>query len=1808
MTRPDDDDIFEQNLTTLLGQRGDSASPDDVAKARMRARLLVRHGRASRARSKVALAGYGLVVAAAGALIIANLRGGADGTTHRAPAADAPVIAKLKPLELPDGSQAELGDGGTLTELGPRRVRIAGPVLLDVAPGQGVFTVETAQGELAVLGTRFLVEADADRTTTSVLRGAVALRSGGAEEVLHAGEQGVMQKGQRPTRGPAPRLSHLVSWVAERRAKDERPTVGPARTGALVARNPQWPQQEFPLPIRALTVDVHLENQVARVALDQTFFNEQDQILEGVYKFALPPGAAVSRLAMYVDGKLTESAVVERMAARRIYEDVVYQRRDPALLEQMGASLVSMRIFPLAPHQDKRVVLAYTQPLARTYDDLTVTVPLPEIETPVGEVGMQVKIVGCAACEITSASHRIDVVPSGADAIVTHHGVAEQLGDSLVLRIRQAAAPVTVASTIVGGERYLLVRARPIVAAALTTAPPARPKRWIVLDDTSASRGPTELRAQAALIDRLVDDIDEHDQVMVIAFDATHRRFGPWQDALAIDRRALASFLAKDAGLGETDLGEALEGAVKLLDGEPGYIVYVGDGTATGEHRTIDELRDAIVGKQATFVGLGVGDGAELPVLSALADATAGIATTIDLGDDLAWRSLDLVASLYTTRITGLTATIDGASAGAVSYLRSTQVAAGEDVELIVKAPARDDFRTIVLRGDVGGQPWSQTIAVGSAPRAPGDGGYLPRMWAQRRLEALMTAGDRAMAPCTTTPCPSDEQRAITAYHTRKAEMVALGTEFFLLSPHTSLIVLENDAMYARYGVRKGDGATWAPYALPPTLVTTAVPVAPPVRSAEAVWRDPTPWRYDTLLGTEVSDFTGAAGLGVTGALGHAAGNGNGTGQGYGQGFGRRGTAVGGGGRVETKAVVGGVDKGKIAAGEELDDAPMAKPAEALPPAPPARSGPSTSGDRARAEDEADADADPDRSAPAPAAVATPDLESAPTGNSAPAMGLAAATPAPDPAPVAPQARSVVEAEPTKNRDLFERAVVRSRGRVADGFAAESPRWSGGGLQVTAFQSSSDWRLDDLTEWLPGFMRNAYDDLAAGLDDGAGAARGSITPDAERAVAAARAKLTGGRWRLGADAELVIDGRGRFEQRTTLDSGVEEIRSYDGSVLRYRYPQLGLATERRVGDHAPALYAAVLPIYLPRADQLARWYRVTLSGTRTLVLAPLTGSGSALELELSDDGVIASLRRKVGADTETLITTVREGAGFRVTLGGGAPVAVTYSADPSVEVATSAVDPVSIEVPTAALAVARQAVAVGAGDPGWRHAQHQRAASALAERSPGELAEVLRELAARGPLSMAELALLGGGVRWVRPGDLDAAIGSNTGAVVDYLRLLNRYRADPSRADFGPLATAGDGLVGALASYRQVVAAADKGDQKAALTAFRRFADRQRLDVLRIVGATRLASQFAWRDPSVLSALDDVAAGPWRNLAREEAARLASGSGRRGQAADRWIALMSDVDLTVAPPGIDWTARQQVENSARGTVGWQLAMGAWRQRVLAEGDFAHVMAFARAAALVPDGDLDVAIDRAAVLAGDEVAEIIELSQLAASVGRSARAQTLIDDARARRPGNPQLLRLASSAARQRGEATAAAEMLTRALAAEADRPVSLTQLQTDYATLIILHQQAAVSASGAQRDLVLGAALQAGRDWRAMDPDNAMRERLLGELLLAVGQDDEAWRYLSSPIDRAPREGASFQGAAEVLERQGKLDRALGLWRRAFAIDATNPTWLQRQAMVELALGRRDAAKATLQRLLGRSWHVRWDGVTWWAKDALRSL
>ncbi len=863
-------DVLEQNVSTLIESGGEAPKLADAARTRIRAELVAKFGVAeaaprTRARTPLAAIGFGLVATAAAGLVATRFVG------HESPA-----VTDSASTTLADGSTFITAPGAKVSVLGPRRVRVDGAVLLDVAPGKGTFVVDTTRGRIEVLGTRFMVDGQADRTTAAVVRGEVKLATSSGDVVLHAGEQGVAEPGRPPVRGPAPRLSHIVSWAEHARHTDEH-ALEPLHHGTLFARDPgvrshpPW-GQEYPLPIKQLGLDIVVEDQVARVALDQTFHNNASQDLEGVYRFAIPADAALQRLAMYVDGKLIESAVVERMQARRIYEELVYRRVDPALLEWAGSGRLSLRVYPIPANQDKRLMLAYTQSLPKLYDDWTLTVPLPEVDQPVGAMDIAVRVKGCANCELMSTSHHIDVERAGDDAIVHYHHTGEKLGDSFVLHVRDPKHATTVATAADGDDHYLMVRA-PVKLS--TDAPAYRPRTWVILDDVSASRGPSELHAQQDLVDAFVRELDENDKLAVIAFDVDARQKLAPTRVMDVDRKALRTSLKREGGVGATDFGVALDAATKLLAGvapDDAMIVYLGDGMITSGARNLDALRAQIAGK-AHFVGVGVGDGPDLQTLGGLAAATGGYATTMDLADDLGWRAFDLVAALHTSRVTGLEAKlVDGGGnlVPATAYLGSQQLADGEELELVGKLAGGTTPTAVELTGTIAGAPWHTTIALPATLHTAA--GYLPRLWAQHHIAARLLAKHEPVAipPCDSVPatagrmtltCPTEAELREARDEQIRREVVGLGKRYFLLSRHTSLLVLENDDMYKQYGVTKGSGDTWAPYKMPSTIPVTAT--ATPSTIAEDAELVRTPLQIFYNAGYSYGGFDGIA-LGQT--------------------------------------------------------------------------------------------------------------------------------------------------------------------------------------------------------------------------------------------------------------------------------------------------------------------------------------------------------------------------------------------------------------------------------------------------------------------------------------------------------------------------------------------------------------------------------------------------------------------------------------------------------------------------------------------------------------------------------------------------------------------------------------------------------------------------------------------------------------------------------------------------------------------------------------------------------------------------------
>jgi tetratricopeptide (TPR) repeat protein len=1766
MTRSTDKpDVLEQNVTTLLESGGEAPAITDIARARIRTELIAKHGAAdvvkkTRVRVPVLAVGIGLAATAATALVVGQFVGRES----------APAVGESHTLA--DGTTYVAKDGAKVVVLGARRVRVEGAALLDVAPGKGTFVVETKVGRIEVLGTRFVVDAQPAKTTTAVVRGEVKLATSQGSVVLHAGEQATAEPGRVPMRAPAPRLSHLVSWAQSARHREEK-NVEPIRHGSLFARDPGMRPngqfgEEYPLPLKQLTLDVVVENQVARVALDQTFHNSQPRVLEGVYKFAIPPDAALQRLAMYVDGKLTESAVVERMRARRIYEELVVRRIDPALLEYAGTGRLNLRVYPLPANQDKRLMLAYTQSVAKLYNDWTLSIPLPEVDEPVGDIVVSARIKGCANCELSSPSHKIDVERTGEDAVIKYHRSGDKIGDSFVVHVRDTRAQTTVTTAAEGRDNYLMVRAPVELGGA---AREYRPRTWVILDDVSASRSPMELKAQADLVDSFLKELDEQDKVALIAFDVEARQKLAPTRVIDVDRRVVRHALKDEGGVGATDFDKALTAAMRLLDGvnpDDAMIVYVGDGVITSGTRQLDTLRAKIAGK-AHFVGVGVGDGPDTQTLDALAAATGGFAATFDLSDDLRWRAFDLIAALHTSRVTGVTARIvDGAGqlVPATAYLPSAQLADGEQLQLVAKLAGSGTPAAIELTGTRGNAPWKQTIKL-AAPASP-NAGYLPRLWAQQHIAARLLAKHDAIVvpPCTAqvatrttaaVPCATEAELRAKRDEEIRQEIVTLGKQYFLLSRHTSLLVLENDAMYAQYGVRKGSGDTWAPYALPakiPVVTTASVgPVPSSVADDAELVRDPIQlfatnaydYRDDGDGGWAFANEEQTIGVGRFGMIGH----GSGTGSGFGRGGmrGRESSVA-----DQTRATLNLV--------------------------------PRTATQNPFADDEAEVGG----------AVAVSETRG---GFFERKMGKTAEKAG----PIMPKKAASVRTGELRISGLTDMRSQRWRRTANRHFVS----YGAGPLSPVHLTYPNELAFDDVTAFVPALVPDAADDWRDQLRAIAGNATAfPIDDGAKRLLGEARRSLPAGIYRWN-DVELMVDSARRLGWRRTTDMGLVEAAGFDGSALVRRYAELGLTATRPMTDDALVLSLAYLPIFIAEPAQYARWFEVKSRGSHEVTLSTRVQGKSELAFVLTFDDK-SRLVAISDSDGKKRVEVTWDAAGPTAARVAGENIAVSFTPDavtPAMTWVESSVAPVTIELPTRVPAYWNDRIAKEqAGTPGWRHAQRQLMATAAALADRATLYRVYDLLRDNGGVELGDLALASGGIATATTdaqfAEALAPASITKTLLARYLLAGRAYGKNPKPARMAP--DTKDGLIGALWSLRSIQARLAAGEHKVAIKELLEMS--KSAFTLRLIGATVSTRPYGIDDKSVTAAWDSVAIGDYKNIANAQAVYALTSHNNYDAAADRLAKLANELDLEAPPPAYNFNA-YTFSYARRGAAGYQLIYATLRDRVLAGDSFAHVMAFMPLATQHP-ADLPAVLSRAAELAGTDTDRRVDVARIAIQYNQQSYAQTLIEPMLKTTPSR-ELYQIAGQLAQSQGRIADALTYYERAQEAGADEPVDLQTVRTELTQIIALAHQRAVQSRGAERKQAIDRAQSWAARWRMIDPGNAEIDRQLGQLLLATGDAAGAWRQLSSTIERDPWSSSGYVTVADTFEQQGKVADALELWQQAIVIDQTNPTPRLRKAQALIALGRTAEGDALLEQIANAKWHDVWQGVVYQAKGLL---
>ncbi len=1813
-------DVLEQNIDKLMRRASSDTSDrprlDDLARARIlggiKRELATRRAEPAKEpasagatvtrlggrRRPLVIVSIALAVAACVALVWTQFRpaatgrqGGAPGDSIALHQADAAGL-ETRTVDLADGTRVILRPGAAIEELGPRRLRLVrGDALLDVAkaPERAPFVVESAHGRAVVLGTRFVMSAAEDRASAAVLRGRVRLESGGGGLLLRAGEHGLIEPEASPRKLPATRVSHEVEWAREAlAATDDGPA--PIRRGNLLARNPNW-GGDWPLPLRAMKLDIYIEDGVARTTVDQTFFNPSYSQLEGVYSFPLPPEAALSRLAMYVDGRLMEGGVIERQRGRDVYESIVHRRRDPALLEWMQGNNFRVRVFPLPGRTEKRVLMSYTRRLDNLYGGYRARVPIPALDQPVDQVTFTVRVADGERWELGSSSHHLELSTLDGARVGTWSADDVELGRDLELELRPRAnaaarrASATrreLAPKDKAGEGALwMVRARPELPQRSSER---APRRWVVLHDTSASRGASELRAQQRLLLRLLGELDEQDEFTILAFDRSRRLMG--EGFTRVDQASaedVRRFLEREsaARVGDTDLSAAIEQALMMLEGasrpdgaamEP-HVLYLGDGMLTpagagaeARREELAALREQLAGK-ASFVAVSVGDPVDAPGLQSLADASGGLYVALPTGADLAWSALELVATLNTSRALELTASLLGADgqplAGAELLRSRASLSDGEELVVLARAPKDAEPRAVELSGTVDGAPWSTRLELARS-ESGGDAGYLPRLWAQARIDALLDPAREDMSKLA-----GDEEG--DAAERARREVTELGLAHFLVTPYTSLLVLEREQQYRRFDVHRPPADAWARYDAPAEWT--------PKRAAQR-WVEWTPGEHVVRRPAPILHYpsapqawyqypySGAFGLGGLGVVGAGFGargiptrSTRSTGDVFGLGL--VGTGRGGGGVGE--GVIGLDVTGASAVSDDLNSAVFAE----------------------------------DQTMVAEAGI--------PSGS--------------------------------HHADVFKRAAPRQQQQARA--AGESGAWTsgligpiGGGFAVSrggpvpSVSSLTPWpvgylyvgdpALDDLSELAPALFEDGFDIarerlLASPLREGAAGtidagARELLTAGRRRSIAALTVRAEDG-------ATLTLDGLGGFvRSRQTARKIAERVR-YDGEELVASYPELGLAVRRHVGPTEPALLSVWAPWVLPRAETLTRWYDVSSPAPRVLRLTPRAGEGRWIEFELdAEDRVVETRRRAedgevtrarfeytgdaitiVAGETRARYTILRDGADARA---------------PSAAALADAKRWTVVELPMRSDEAWQRALTeLRPGEEAWRHAQRQRLATLAASRHAPHLVwpivQALRD-ANEGETTLGELVLasraLSASPAALRGGALTKSLPEGH-VVRDYveasLSYWKRYRGTAFKAVAA--AHAGTGI-GELAAYRALIDQINYRPRSArslaALEEF--FAAYPESSELAYAATHRLAQVQSWRSPkravAAWEALSE-ARPEWTVVALRSAADALQSRGKHQDAVALYERMLTAARERGDAVWIDWRTKGAF-TQARGEAGWRVLWTRLRADAVASKDPERVAWMVHAALQV--GEHDEVHRLLAAIDADALARGSARSLVTALVGYNLarEASPLLRGQLERAPDDLELRLLAASAAESLGQLEQAAEHLSRYLELRAEDAVTLSELRGIYTRLFSLHERLAqgVGVDAADREH-RDAALELAARWRAEDPDNADIDERCASLLFALGEAEEAGRYLASVQERHPGEGSAHARVAELLTREAQDAAADDAWRRAIAVEPTNPTWRLRRAQTLLARGEQEAARAELDAIVGGRWQDRFAGI-----------
>jgi len=560
-----------------------------------------------------------------------------------------------------------------------------------------------------------------------------------------------------------------------------------------------------PVEVVHVEADVSIRNQIATTTMVLTFKNPGHRPQEGQAIVPVPGGASLKSFSMEGASHKIEAKLLPRKEARKIYDQIVSQLKDPALLEFAGLGAVKTSVFPVPAGKELKLRLVYEELLLKDGD--RVDYVLPRTQSISYRTPWKVSLDWQDAAGIRtvySPSHEVDWKRKNGRRIHLDLGGVMSPGSLRIsiLRRRESKAVASILShTAEGDEGYFLMLLSPPERNKKT---PKLKREVSIVIDRSGSMAGEKMRQTISAAAQIVGGLEDGEKFNLITYNESVEKFSPEPVILTPkSREAAFQFLKSLRVSGGTNIHDALLAALAQPSekGTLPIVLFLTDGLPTIGETSEKKIREASAAKNLArrrIFTFGVGVDVNTPLLSRLADDSRATASYVLPGEDVELKVAQVFRRLAGPVLANPTLRMPGAPGRIMDILPNNLPDFFEQDQIVILGRYRGKEPVqFVLSGNDGQteQKFEFQFKPGGRKVAP----FVPRLWANRKIailtEALRDLGaDSSMGLLAGNAVNSNDPRMKELVD----EIVRLSREYGILTEYTAFLAKDGELFTSR--------------------------------------------------------------------------------------------------------------------------------------------------------------------------------------------------------------------------------------------------------------------------------------------------------------------------------------------------------------------------------------------------------------------------------------------------------------------------------------------------------------------------------------------------------------------------------------------------------------------------------------------------------------------------------------------------------------------------------------------------------------------------------------------------------------------------------------------------------------------------------------------------------------------------------------------------------------------------------------------------------------------------------------------------